>query len=274
MIDYFPKYIEIETSVICNRSCVWCPNHYIVRSKSQKLMQWHLFEKIIGELKSINYSGKIALHNYNEPFLNKRLFNEIEYIKENLPKSRPRIYSNGDLITKEIFQNLIAISDLYLRITLYPELNNQAQEANNLIQKWIEKKELNNFNWQFERHRVGEGAFINFNKAQVQIIMPDILLFNYRGGSVKMNNEYCRNEPCYMTEHSASIDYNGNLKMCCNIIPEIEEHKRYILGNISINSFISLWHSKELNNLRIKQQNSDWSLSPICTKCKHFSEKV
>ena len=274
MIDGLPQYVEIETSSLCNRSCQWCPNHYLTRSRELKHMEWALFKKVIGELESEDYGGKIALHNYNEPLLNKRLFLELDYVKKHLPASKPRIYTNGDMLSSSSFLRLIGIPLLYLRITLYQPLSPGPEEAYKYIKRWLEQRRISMYDWQFCRHRNGFGAYLESNQAQVQIVVPDISLFNYRGGSVPVNEDYDRKNPCYMTEHSASVDFNGNFKMCCNVVPELSQHQQYIVGNVSKRSFLSMWHDERMQEWRQYQQESDWSSSPICRHCRHYSVKV
>ena len=58
--------------------------------------------------------------------------------------------------------------------------------------------------------------------------------------------------------------------MCCNVFPEFKEHEQYVIGNISENSFIDLWNSEKLNLYRKHHENADWSISSICSKCKHY----
>ncbi len=272
MFDSLPQYVEIETSSLCNRSCQWCPNHYLTRSREQKNMEWDLFKKVIGELECVDYSGKIALHNYNEPLLNERLLLELEYVKKHLPASKPRIYTNGDLLSSSVFLRLMEIPLLYLRITLYQPLDQGFEE--DYIKRWLAQRNISMYDWQFGQHRNGFGAHLELNQAQVQIVVPDITLFNYRGGSVPVNEDYDRKNPCYMTVHSASVDFNGNFKMCCNVVPELSQHQRYVVGNVSKRSILSLWFDERMQEWRQYQQESDWSSSPICRHCRHYSVRV
>ncbi len=66
-----------------------------------------LFKKIIGELESINYTGRIALFSNNEPLLDDRILDFSEYARKKLPKARIHMYTNGTLLKLEMFLRLI-----------------------------------------------------------------------------------------------------------------------------------------------------------------------
>ena len=59
--------VEIEISSLCNRKCNYCPQCKIKRTR--ELFPLDIFEKVMNELKEINYGGGLAFHQYNEPLL-------------------------------------------------------------------------------------------------------------------------------------------------------------------------------------------------------------
>ena len=82
--NIFEKYVEIvniETSTKCNRKCLYCPLSEYERGKNQNYMEEELFNKIISDLASINYRGTISLNIYNEPLLDKTIYEKILKIK-------------------------------------------------------------------------------------------------------------------------------------------------------------------------------------------------
>ena len=69
--DIFNKYmgcIIIETSSYCNRRCSYCPVSKIPRKQS--FMSEDLFEKIIYELRNIDYRQMIKLNLFTSDFFN------------------------------------------------------------------------------------------------------------------------------------------------------------------------------------------------------------
>ena len=84
-------------------------------------MDRKLFEKIIGELEEMNYSGRISYFSNCEPLLDDRIFEFIEYGKKHLPNAYHSLFTNGLLLNMEGYKKLIAHLD-YLRINNYDNL--------------------------------------------------------------------------------------------------------------------------------------------------------
>ena len=82
------------------------------------------------------------------------------------------------------------------------------------------------------------------------VISPDLLTYNYRGGTAKALSNYTRTALCHVTTRSAAIDYLGRMKMCCNVLPESGQHDRYIVGSLASSSFAALWSSGMMDSLR------------------------
>ena len=61
--------VEIETINRCNSTCSFCPVNRLRRPASTVSMSDDLFTRILDDLGSLGYSGKLALHSNNEPLL-------------------------------------------------------------------------------------------------------------------------------------------------------------------------------------------------------------
>jgi len=272
-----PRFIELETSRYCNRQCEWCPNSNSNTRTTQEMMDWSIFTELIDELNSLSYSGILALHNYNEPLANPRLFKELEYINQNLSTCLPRIFSNGDYLTQPVLDKLVELDVTWLRISLYPYTRERwSKEASTAkIHSWLESKKIAfNSNWKIIDVRQGVAAMSSKGKLTLEIIAPNVQVYNYRGGSVTGISGIDRQDPCYMTHHSAAIDYRGLLKMCCNIYPDHDAHSPYIVGSLREYSFLDLWLSKTMQNLRSAHLKADWQKSPVCSKCTKYLPKA
>lgn len=77
--------VEIETINACNGRCSFCPVNRALDPRTHIMMRRDLFEKIIIELQTLNYSGRIGLFSNNEPFLDKRIIDFAKYAREHLP---------------------------------------------------------------------------------------------------------------------------------------------------------------------------------------------
>ena len=114
---YFFRSVAIEISTYCNRTCYYCPN--VLEETPVDFMTEETFNKIIDQLKEIDFSGSILYHFYNEPLLDKRLPSFIRHVKKNLPNCVSRIVSNGDFLSVDLADDLIDAGILDISITIH-----------------------------------------------------------------------------------------------------------------------------------------------------------
>ena len=97
----FPIFSVVEFNLhgSCNRRCAFCPR--VDESKwpnIEKEISLDLFNKIISELKEINYSGRISFSGFSEPFLHSNLQKLVEKMHSDIPEAKIEIITNGDFI--------------------------------------------------------------------------------------------------------------------------------------------------------------------------------
>ncbi len=92
----FPKIIQIETNILCNGGCDFCPQKDAIRET--KIMPNEIWQKIVDESR-----GKEIIYRpfmVNEPLTDKRLSEIIRYIKQD-ETAKVELNSNGGLLTEE-----------------------------------------------------------------------------------------------------------------------------------------------------------------------------
>lgn len=100
------KSIEIEINGKCNRQCSYCPNSIQDRSSIGE-MSLEEFETILNQLDEIEYNGILSFHFYNEPLLHSRFLDFVKTSKLRLPGCCLHIYTNGTLLTYDLFKKSI-----------------------------------------------------------------------------------------------------------------------------------------------------------------------
>ncbi len=265
-----PRYVEVETSRRCNRTCGWCPNGEHTARRVQELMDWSLFTRIIEQLVDVDYGGFLAFHNYNEPLLSGRILDEVRHVKAQLRQAKPAIYTNGDVLDASLFGRLLDAGVAYLRVTRYPR-RADTPPSYAAIKAWLHQKGLADaVPWTFGPVRQGLAATYEVGTVKIEVIAPRILnAYNNRGGSVTMLPLLVkpRTDPCFMTATSAVIDYRGHMKMCCCVYPEMSGHDQYIVGDLNTDTFAELWSGPQMKAWRDAHACADWSLSPACASC-------
>jgi len=92
----FPKYIQIETNILCSSKCTFCPQDQIKRRP--RIMDDRIWRKIVDDSRgrSIAYRPFMV----NEPLTDNRITEIIRYIKKD-PTAKVELNSNGGLLTEK-----------------------------------------------------------------------------------------------------------------------------------------------------------------------------
>jgi radical SAM protein with 4Fe4S-binding SPASM domain len=228
--------IAIETSEYCNRKCSFCPNS--VYNQNKNLMTEELLNRIILQLESINYTGTIAFHQYNEPLIDERLDEFIIFTKNILPKASLMISTNGDYLNYERWVNLRRRGLDYAIISQYDGKVNPNIES---ILNLLTETERNSF---------------------IIKIRGDFNLFRTRGGHI--NKEKIPQKPltenCLRPFSQLVIRYSGIATLCCeDYLCDVK------IGNAFNETIEEIWNSKTLNKIRnnlIENKREN-----ICLKC-------
>ncbi|MBI5402026.1 MAG: radical SAM/SPASM domain-containing protein [Ignavibacteriae bacterium] len=229
------KSVEIETTSICNRKCSYCPNYYIKRPVGY--MEEGLFYKVIDELSEINYSGRLSPHFYGEPLLDKRIPNLISYARKKLPNAFIKLFTNGDLLTYDIFMELLDAGVDIFRIAQHDE------ETSAAIRETLGKigNKLNVERIEYEKFYNNDNYLMN------------------RGGLIEVKHDVEMKFCDYVA--GVTIDYKGNVLLCC------QDYKaEYSFGNIKDENILEIWNKKNYKSLRDKIKCGIWTL-PICRVC-------
>jgi hypothetical protein len=263
-----PKYIEIETSRFCNRQCDWCPNHVLKDRTVEELMPWPIYESVITSLSSRDYCGWLAFHNYNEPLANPRLVEEVTFARQHIKGARLTVYTNGDYLNSKLLDALTSAGLSEMRITLYPRTTNHSAATHETLWEWLRRRNiLAAKEWREIIVRQGPALELTGSPSML-LINPDVDRYYDRGGILPTLSIAQRTKPCFMTSHSISIDYAGNIKMCCNVVARHSSHRPYLIDNVMDSDVIEIWNSQQFESLRQCHMKSDWSTTPICRGCR------
>lgn len=262
-----PHYVEVETSRYCNRKCEWCPNSVFRDRTHQELMPWLDFERIISTLSRSDYSGWLAFHNYNEPLANPRIVREVSFARHRLPSAKLTIFTNGDRLTSKLYESLASAGLSQIRVTVYPTLK-ECEPSHTVLRSWLTRRGfLQKRHWRELIARQGP-ALESADCPEMILISPYVNRYYDRGGSIPALSIQQRTTPCLLTSNSLSVDYRGNIKMCCNVVTGNKLHTNYVLGNVRDNDLIEVWQSQSFELLRERHLNADWTATPICRTCR------
>jgi len=225
---------NIETYAFCNRKCDFCFNSEHLPNRDKGIMKEGLYFKIIDELASINYAGRISPHFYGEPLLDKRLTKFVSYARESCPNAYIRFGTNGDFLTRDLLVELVDSGVSRVLITNYDD---------------IEKENLIKLSQEFSDYVVLRSY-------------KDIRLVNRAGAIFDKENPNI-DKPCLRPSSQLVVNWKGNVLLCCN-----DYYEQHIFGNVNDKTTFEIWKSKEFKKYRklLKKQGGRRQID-ICRNC-------
>ncbi len=242
--------LELNICALCNRSCFFCPksNHKLFPNLNE-FMTLEFYEKLLKDLASVNFKGRLSFCGLSEPFIHKDLFELIKLTKHYCPKSYLDILTNGDFLNIENVRRIFQLGLDNLKISMYdgphqiPYFKKIQQECGLSDEQFVIR----------ERYLSADKDFG--------------LTINNRGGTVNLPeyNIVPLKEPlkrsCYYPFHKLIIDYNGDVMIC-----PCDWEKKLIVGNLNQKNIFEIWNSDEMKEVRLRLINNDRS-KPPCTAC-------
>lgn len=229
---YVPLFISVETINRCNGTCPFCPCNIRDESRPYMEMSDNVFNKIISDLKDIEYCGTLMLLANNEIFLDKKIMNRIKFARKELPKCHMKIITNGKLLTSKIFDEL---NDNKLIDEMIINNYNSTTKLNVQVQKIYDlykNKELNMdvvINLRYANEVLSNRAGTSPNKKEIKKVIKDY---------------------CVLPFIDVNINPEGNLLICC-----CDATEKTNLGNVMDDSLINIFNNKKYKNIREKMKN-------------------
>lgn len=254
------KSVSIELNSNCNRKCVYCPHSLIKRPAAT--IDVKLLEKIIHELKKIEYNGQFCLNIYNEPLLHYHfLLNAMVLIKSNLPNCQIFFSTNGDYLTKERLEELILNGLSKLTVTCH---QNKFDSKNGkfLLENMMKKLDLQNYTMSInDNYLVAKGAYLlpGENPVPLRVFSSNFLIngqtrANSLKGIVAVPEQYKRIKACLRPETQLSISYDGSVYPCCMFFHGLADD--FMIGKCHTSSIFDLYahrkyvHFKQMCSLQ------------------------
>ncbi|MDM8563182.1 SPASM domain-containing protein [Candidatus Marithioploca araucensis] len=273
LFNKFVCIVNIETSSYCNRKCSYCPVSLDDSRKNQLYMTDELFNKILDELESINYSSTIVFNLYNEPLADKNIFLRIKQARKSLPYSFLMFNSNGDYIDSSSLNTLSEMGLNALFVTLHPPINKAYQLDDRLtdFQKLFKKigRDISQAEISAPLENGHIESNIDWNGMKLRVMANNWLKYgNSRAGTLGfLNASITRTLPCARPLRELTISYNGNIFPCCQFFPDSLENQKYIIDNLSSKSIFEIYASHSLAKWRKNLFTFGKKESP-CDSCR------
>ena len=275
-----PGLLNVETTNLCNLSCVMCQTNLSRRPRGY--MDLALYRKVLGSAREIGIP-KVTLFTVGEPFMGKEIGQHMQIAQEyGLPFF---LSTNGQLLTSEHIENLIefppsriqfsvdgATKETYGKVRRGGSftrlidnlslLRSSMQKANLYIPVTIHvtilEENIQELLLFFDVFKDFVGGIHNIN-----FLLPDTL--SASEGKTYFESLGCQTAskiPCAFLWSTPSVLWDGRVSACCR-----DFHGELIMGNVLEESLLDIWHGEKYESLRRKHLSGDVSDVPLCNEC-------
>jgi radical SAM protein with 4Fe4S-binding SPASM domain len=263
-----PDIVQIESTNLCNAKCVFCPRDEMHRQ--QGVMDMDLYRKVVDECAALGITH-VRMHNYGEPFLDRRLVEKVRYAKTR-GIAEVGMISNGSLITPDIAQGLIDAGLDAINISVdasgketfertrvnldYDVVVENIRTLARLRREAGRRRPKLILSFVRQQDSPEEQAFIDtWRSIADKIHLTD--LHNWAGTlHVRSDVAY----PCYRLWLTFTVLWDGRVSLCC-----ADFDGRHVLGDLRTSTIREVWNSPAYRAVR--RQHLESGGPEICRSC-------
>jgi radical SAM protein with 4Fe4S-binding SPASM domain len=242
--------VEINTTELCNRTCVFCPRHDPEVFPNRNLHMTVKGASIIAEeLADNNFSGKISFSGFGENLLNPNFREIVREFRFHLPQATLECNTNGDKLTVKYLGDLMKNGLDLIYINLYDGIH-QMDHFKEIIKEARVKEERYRFRMHWSEAVKDHGLILNNRSGTIDWV-----------GVEEESIEKLKGKPCHYPFYKMFVDWNGDVLFCSN-----DWGREHVVGNLLTMSLHDVWFSKPMTKIRKKLMKGNRNHSP-CNKC-------
>jgi pyruvate-formate lyase-activating enzyme len=289
--------LVVEATPKCNLSCNFCGMHSKFRLTKGTLknhMDLDLFNETIRKCQDMEKLKVLYLHGRGEPLLNPNIVTMVDIAKNANIADQIILVTNGTLLEKKLFLELIEAGITSFRISLDIISPTKFREVKGAD---LGQKVLANIDACIDLIRTQhltvsliilcenpESQVKKLAKETKKILeyfapkikdLPNVViqyrkLFNWVDSINRLTDgdEYQRKVPCEQPFYLLMICSDGDISMCCG-----DAMKKLVIGNIcKVNSIKDLLTSDALTVVRKSLLEQNYEMIPACKCCEVYSD--
>ena len=269
-----PKYIQIETTLICNGNCWFCPQQSATRRPL--IMEEWVWRKIIDEARGLGITYRPFL--INEPFSDKRMTEIVRYIKED-PTAQVEFNTNAELLTPAISRELIEIGVDVMRFSvdgIRRETFAQSRQIDydtvyNNVEYFLEAVHRSGREVQTEVRMIKlpgteeeQREYRDYWEARhpSAVVFTDLYNYPWTGQT------HAYQLPCIKIIDQMFFYVDGRATLCC-----WDARERQIVGDVKQEHVLDIWNGETLRRCRQLLDEGRRDEIELCSRCdayKHF----
>jgi radical SAM protein with 4Fe4S-binding SPASM domain len=227
--------VLIETQTDCNRKCSFCA-HGIDRPVIKDKLEQDTFVKILDELSEIDFRGSIGLCHINEPLLDPNIVDKIRLTREKCPHAFISLVSNGDLLTENLYADLLDAGLNKIKISVYSQRHLED------LGRWRSRQGI---------------IFVD--------MFSDLSSLENRTGQLIGFEPV--DLPCYRPSQMLVIKASGKVALCCS-----DMYGDHIMGDVLDESLVDIWYSQKFQKYRVQLKTGREGLKP-CEDCSYSGKQ-
>lgn len=268
-----PEIIQIETTIICNANCPFCPQHEVTRRPS--LMKDDVWKKIIDETRNLGIIYRPFL--INEPLTDKRMGDIMRYIRKD-PTAKIELNTNGELMTEDMARVILDAGIDAIRFSIdgfSPEtfaLARPGLDYDSVVDRTVRfiqmarrnenagRIEIRMIDMDSNKHE--HDAFKEFWSKQGAIPMITMLYkWPWEPGVVPVQL------PCLKILNEMFFYVDGRATLCC-----WDTHERAVIGDVTTTNTLDIWNGEANRRYRNLLAAGKRDQILLCSKCEAYKD--
>ncbi|HTM07475.1 MAG TPA: SPASM domain-containing protein [Verrucomicrobiae bacterium] len=236
------KIILIETLNICTRKCWFCKFGQERQDGTRSEMDWPTIDRILENLRDLDYRGRISWFWINEPLMDKRLPEILKLTKSRCPRAFVSLVTNGDLLSQTRYEVLRQNGLDALGVSIYDD------ETHAKIRP-------------LRRHGV----------VMLDMRGPGPVWLENRAGSVKQHAAFFENDKKRFLRRSCdrpftglTINARGQAVLCCS-----DMYSDVAMGDVKEQRLEEIWRGERFNQYRRRLEESGRKGLKLCEDCSY-----
>jgi molybdenum cofactor biosynthesis enzyme MoaA len=265
-----PKYLQIETTIVCQAVCSFCPQKKATRRPL--FMDEKVIDKIIEETQghSIVYRPFIL----NEPFADKRMPAIVKKIKKD-KTATVEFNTNGELVSEKMGAELLEAGVDVMRFSvdgIRKETFNEARGINfdrtyKNVKAFIERAIKENHPVDLEVRMIKlpntEEEQIEFKKfwesTGARVLFTDLYSYPW-----ELQNRTVH-KPCLKVLDQMFVYVDGQVTLCC-----WDSAERAVVGDTKLENTLDIWNGPILGRYRELLAHGQRDKILLCSRCDAY----
>jgi uncharacterized Fe-S cluster-containing radical SAM superfamily enzyme len=269
--DKKPKYLQLETTIVCQAVCSFCPQKKATRRPL--FMDMKVVEKVIDETRGLGICYRPFI--LNEPFADKRMPEIVKLIKKD-STATVEFNTNGELVSDKLGPKLLEAGVDVMRFSVDGIKRETFDEARGISYDRTYKAVTDFIKLaQKEKHHVDievrmirlpgtEAEQKDFYKYWHDEVGAKVLFTDLYSYPWELQSEVVK-KPCMKVVDQMFIYVDGRVTLCC-----WDSAERAVVGDVKTQNTLDIWNGEVLKQYRKLLDAGARDQILLCSRCDAY----